>query len=100
MRAFVTGSTGIRRGTLAWTQVLHAGVLAKSLSHSKCPSGSECPRVGVDLALNRGKTVLLTKTKVPPICGAESGELRNPRGSDCWVRLRGRMTIRVRIAST
>ena len=65
MRAFVTGSTGIRRGTLAWTQVLHAGSLAKSPSHSKCPSGSECPRVGVDLALNRGKTVLLTKTKVP-----------------------------------
>jgi len=31
MRAFVTGSTGIRRGTLVWTQVLHAGALAKSL---------------------------------------------------------------------
>jgi len=87
---------GLWRGPKCFT----SGHLRNPYNTQNAPSGSECPRVGVDLALNRGETVLLTKTKVPPICGAESGELRNPRGCDCWVRLRLRMTIRVTIAST
>ena len=52
---------GLWRGPKCFT----SGHLRNPYNTQNAPSGSECPRVGVDLALNRGKTVLLTKTKVP-----------------------------------